>query len=129
MFLREPTMNEMNLRRLRGCVLLTTTGALLTLAAGCAGRPSLVPNRDPALQKTSAQFAADAAKRFPYKSDVPQAGEAVARAQVRYAMKYLDVVNLSDQDWNNVEIWVNEKYVVFLPQMKAKDFKSLPFEM
>jgi len=101
----------------------------MSLAAGCAGRPSLIPNRDPALHKTSTQFAADAAKRFPYKSEAPQAGEAVARAQVRYAGKYLDVVNLSDQDWNNVEIWVNEQYVVFLPQMKAKDFKSLPFEM
>ena len=96
---------------------------------GCAGRPSLVPNRDPSLRKTSAQFAADAAKRFPYKEDAPQAGEAVARAEVRYAGKYLDVVNLSKEDWNDVEIWVNQKYVVFLPTMKAMDLKALPFEM
>src|SRR5205814_856057 len=89
-------MNRTNLQRMGdctlNCVLPTIIGGLVALAAGCAGRPSLIPNRDPELHKTSAQFASDAAKRFPYKSDAPQAGEAVARAQVRYAGKYLDLV-------------------------------------
>ena len=38
-------------------------GLGLALFAGCAGRPSLLPNSDKDLRKTSAAFAADAAKR------------------------------------------------------------------
>ena len=55
---------------------------LLVGCAGCAGRPSLIPNADKSLRRTSAQFAADAAKRHPYKSDAPRGGEAVGRAQI-----------------------------------------------
>ena len=56
--------------------------AALFVVGGCAGRPALLPNPDPALDKPSTVFAADAVKRFPYKSDAPRGGEAVARAQV-----------------------------------------------
>jgi hypothetical protein len=37
--------------------------ALLGTVVGCSGRPSLVPNSDPSLRRSSAHFAADAAKR------------------------------------------------------------------
>ena len=102
---------------------------VLVMAAGCSGRPSLVPNSDKTLRKSSAQFSADAAKRYPYKADAPRAGQAVARAQVGYTMNQLEVVNLSDETWSDVEIWVNEKYVVFVPQMKPKQLKVLNFQM
>jgi hypothetical protein len=101
----------------------------VAVLAGCSGRPSIFPNSDKSLRKTSAQFAADAAKRHPYKKDAPRGGEAVARAQVGYTLNQLDVVNLSQEPWNDVEVWVNQKYVVFLPSMPPNQLKSIPFQM
>ena len=34
---------------------------------------------------------------------------------VDYGADTLQVVNLSDEDWDNVEIWLNRQYVVFIP--------------
>ena len=103
--------------------------ALGTLA-GCEGRPSLIPNSDPNLRKTSTQFAADAAKRFPYKADAPRGGEANGRAQVGYSVNKLEIENLGDDDWDDVEIWVNRSYVVWLPKLKARPGKitAIPFQ-
>src|SRR5688572_22780473 len=99
-------------------------------ALGCAGgRPSLVPNPDKNLRKASAQFAADAAVRHPYKSDVPRGGEAIARCEVGYSMNRIDLVNLSQEEWQNVEVWVNQKYVVFLPRIEPSTLKILNFQM
>ena len=55
--------------------------AVVTLGplVGCAGRPSLIPNSDPALRKTSAQFASDAAKRHPFNAALPSGGTAKAK--------------------------------------------------
>jgi hypothetical protein len=103
-------------------------GLIAFMGAGCSGRPSMLPNKDKALRKSSAAFAADAAKRHPY-IEGTQAGQAVARAQVGYTFNQLEVVNLSEEPWSEVEIWVNEKYVVFVPAMKPKDLKVLNFQM
>lgn len=105
--------------------LLATT----LLLAGCADRPSILPNSDPNLRKTNAQFAADAAKRFPYKSDAPRGGPAEARAQVGYTLDQIEIVNLSKEPWADVEVWVNQKYVVFIPLMQPGVLKKLDFEM
>lgn len=109
-------------------------GALLvgSLAAitGCAGgRPSVIPNPDAGLRKTSVEFAADAVKRHPYKSDAPKGGEAVAAAQVGYWMNRLEIVNLSGETWQEVEVWVNRNWVVMVPKMEPKQLKRLNFEM
>jgi len=103
----------------------------LALAAGCAGRPSLVPNSDPNLRRTSAQFAADAARRHPYKADAPRGGAAMGRAEYNLLMGTLQVLNYSDEDWDNVEIWVNRKYVCWLPKIeKGKQrVKTINFQM
>jgi len=100
-------------------------------AAGCAGRPSLVPNSDPNLRRTSAQFAADAARRHPYKADAPRGGAAMGRAEYNLLMGTLQVLNYSDEDWDNVEIWVNRKYVCWLPKIeKGKQrVKTINFQM
>ena len=92
--------------------------ALLT-AAGCAGRPSLIPNSDPALRKTSAQFASDAAKRHPFNASLPSGGTARGRAQVGYGRDTIELVNLSAEDWQNVELWANRSHVVFIPRIRA----------
>ena len=54
------------------------SAALITcgLIMGCEGRSTLIPNSDPALRRTSTEFAADAAKRFPYPTDAAKAGAA-----------------------------------------------------
>lgn len=98
-------------------------------AAGCAGRPQFVPNSDKRLNKTSTQYAADAAKRFPYKSDAPRAGTALARAQVGYQLDQFDVINLSSEPWTDVEVWVNQSYVVALPAMEPNVLKRVNFRM
>jgi hypothetical protein len=103
--------------------------SLVALLAGCSGRASLLPNSDPALRKTSTEFAVDSAKRFPFKGDAPQGGAAIGRAQVGYMVKRVEIVNLSADDWTNLEVWVNQKYVVYLPLMKPHDLKELPFQM
>ena len=90
---------------------------LLTLLGGCEGRVSLFPNSDPELRKTPPEFAADAAKRFPYKASAPMAGEAAGRVSVDYRLDVLQLTNISDEDWSNVELWINKQYVVFLPKV------------
>jgi hypothetical protein len=93
--------------------------ACLAMVAGCAGRPSLIPNSDPALRKTSAEFASDAAKRHPFNASLPSGGAAQGRAQVGYGRDVVEVVNLGTEDWHNVELWVNRRYVVFIPHVRA----------
>ena len=104
---------------------------LMALLAGCSGRPSLLPNSDPALNKTSAAFAADAAKRQPFNTSLPSGGVAKGRAQVGYGMDTVQVVNLSSEDWDNVELWINRKYVVFVPKIPGggQRAKTLNFQM
>jgi len=104
--------------------------ALLPLVAfaGCAGRAEIYPNNDPLLRKTSAAFAADAAKRFPFPANARQGGQAQARAEVGYFLDRVDVVNYSDTEWTNVELWINQSYVVFLPRMEPKVVKDIPFQ-
>ena len=101
------------------------------LMAGCEGRTAIFPNSDPALRKTPAQFAADAAKRT-YPADAPKA-DAEARAEVTYNTHKLLIANLSQEDWKDVEIWINQKYVVFLPKLskfnKADGYREITFEM
>lgn len=103
----------------------------LALAGGGCSRtpPALIPNKDKSLRKSSREFAQDAAKRHPYKADAPKAGTAVARAQVGYSMDQVEVVNLSDETWEDVEVWVNQRYVVHVPQMKPHELKVLNFRM
>ena len=103
-------------RNYRTLVLFAAALAALT---GCAGRPSLIPNSDPALNKTSAQFASDAAKRHPFNASLPNGGTAKGRAQVGYGRDTVEIVNLGTEDWQNVELWANRKYVVFIPRIRA----------
>lgn len=117
----------MNLRS--GLVFGVVAGTLAMGLIGCSGRPSLIRNSDPELRKSSAQFAADAATRFPYPADAPKGGEAVARAQVGYSMNKLEIVNLSTDEWKDVEVWVNGAYVVFIPTMQPNQLKTLHFQL
>jgi hypothetical protein len=97
--------------------------------AGCAGRPSLLPNRDKDLRKTSVAFAADAAKRS-YPESAPRGAEAQAQASVDHGLaNRIEVINLSDENWTNVELWVNGKYVVFIPNWPSRRMEQVNFQM
>jgi hypothetical protein len=108
----------------------TLTGLFaLALLAGCAGRPSLVPNSDKDLRKTSVAFAADAAKRT-YPASAPHGAEAQAQASVDHGFgNRIEVINLSDENWSNVELWVNQKYVVFIPNWPSRRMEQINFQM
>lgn len=99
--------------------------------AGCEGRPGLLPNSDPALNKTSTQFAADAGRRFPYPSSLPHPGTADGRAEVDVMLTRLQILNSSDEDWKDIEIWVNQSYVCHIPNIpKGKQrVETVGFEM
>ena len=101
------------------------------LLGGCDSRVSFLTNSNPSLRKSPADFATDAANRHPFKEDVASGGEAKGRAMVDYGSDTLEIVNLSDEDWNNVEIWVNRKFVVFIPQIgkNAPKTTTLSFQM
>jgi len=103
------------------------------LLGGCRGSASLIPNPDPALRRSTEEFAADAVRRFPYKADAPRgdAKETPARAQVQYGLAdQIELVNLSEtEDFENVEVWVNKTHVVYLPRMEKKITKRLPFRI
>lgn len=105
--------------------------ALMVLGAwvlpGCS-QPTLFPNPDPSLRKTKAELEADAAKRA-YKADAPRAAEPKARAQVGYMLNRLEVVNFTDEDWSDVEVWVNGKYVCYVPKMESRKLKEIHFPM
>ena len=103
----------------RAAARFTIAACLVGAVCGCAGRPSLIPNSDPSLRKTSAQFASDAAKRHPFNASLPAGGNAQGRAQVGYGRDTVEIVNLSTEDWQNVELWANRKYVVFIPRIRA----------
>lgn len=99
----------------------------VAIAAGCTQRPPPFITNDKSLRRPSTELAADAVKRFPYKADAERGGDAVARAQVGNTANWLEVVNLSDQQWNDVEIWVNKSWVVPLPAMEPGKLKRIPF--
>lgn len=111
--------------------LRTLALATLGLAAlvGCEGTPTLFPNPDPNLRHTSTELAADAAKRFPYKAEAPRAREDKARAQVKYSMNRLEIVQFTGQDWDDVEVWVNRTYVCYVPKMQDRKLKEVHFPM
>lgn len=122
-------MNTINLPRRRVALPL----ALLIVSSavvGCSGRVSLLPNSDKSLNRTPAQFASSAAKRT-YHLDLPDGGAAAARAQVAYDTNTVQILNDSQEDWTDVEIWVNRKYVVHVPRIEAgrKRVKSITFRM
>ena len=101
---------------------------------GCARRPSIIPNNDPALRKTSEWFAQDAAKRQPFPTTAPFAGALNARAEVDVMLDKLQIANFSDEELTNVDVWVNHAYVVHVPKIEANvqgkpGTRTLDFQM
>lgn len=115
--------------------LATICGGFIVVAAllaltGCMGdgNPTLLPNSNASLRKSSAEFAADAAKRT-YEADAPKANVTIARAQYSLMESQFDMANLTNWDWKDVEVWVNQKYVVSLPQLTKNSGVALNFQL
>jgi len=96
---------------------------------GCTDRPTIFDNPDPNLRLSSSELRGDALARFPYKQDAPKAMESKARAQVAYQINRMDVVNYSQADWEDVEVWVNHQYVCHVPKMQRGQLKEIHFPM
>lgn len=97
--------------------------------AGCEMSSAIIPVSDPDLKRTNAQFAADAAKRN-YPATAPRGGDAEAMADVDHGIRNrIQLENLSADTWEDVEIWVNEKYVCHLATWPSKTLKKVNFAM
>jgi type IV pilus biogenesis protein CpaD/CtpE len=107
---------------------LLTGAALVGSLAGCTNQPGLFTNNHPHQNKTETQFAADSAKRH-YEADAPAVADTTGRAQIDYQTKTVVLDNLTTDDWSNVEVWLDKKYVVFVPVMEKQTAKNLNFDM
>lgn len=98
--------------------------------AGCSseGHTSFWANPDPLMRRSAATFAADAAKRS-YPATAPHGPQATARAEFDQMMGRIDLVNLTAADVQNVEVWINQQYVVQIPTIKSQGDEKLDFEM
>ncbi|HSI36168.1 MAG: hypothetical protein ACAI43_22745 [Phycisphaerae bacterium] len=104
-------------------------GLMMWVAGGCTDQPNMIPSPDADLRRTNAQFAADAAKRT-YPGDAPRGGEAQAQAEVDHGfLNRIQVINLSAEDWDECELWVNQTYVVHLKKWAPKQMKIVTFNM
>lgn len=95
--------------------------------AGCEARPGLLPNKDASLRRPTAVIRADGAQRI-YPSEAPRLKGLAARSQIGYMAKTVEVANLSTDEWENVEVWVNGQYVVYLPRIERGVLKSIPWD-
>ena len=110
-------------------VVVLCVASLSVLSVGCAKRPTVFPNSDAKLNKKSAEFAADAVNRHPYKAELPKAGKADGVAAIDYTLGTVQLANLSSEAWRDLEVWINEKYVVFVPQVEPGKLRTLNFKM
>jgi hypothetical protein len=100
-----------------------------SLVLGCQDNAVLIRNTDANLNKSAATFATEAKERFPYPADVQRGERIDARAEIGYMWNIVNVLNYSDQDWENIEIWINKSYVLPLPKMEARQTKRISFKM
>lgn len=111
-------------RRLSTCVVLISGCAL----CGCGDRPTLFKNPDPELRKTRTELKADARQRS-YPEEAPRIYEPKARAQVAYMLRRVELVNFTDEDWSDVDVWVNRQYVCHVPHLQRHQLKEIHFPM
>ncbi len=99
------------------------------LAIGCQKRATVFPNSDPALNRTSQAFADDAKSRQPFKTELATGTKADGVARLDYTLEVIQLTNLSPETWENIEVWVNGKYVVYVPKIEAGRLRTLSFKM
>ena len=118
-------MNNSTLRRCAASLAFVTLCGI----SSCSDRPTIFNNPDPNLRLSSSELRGDVIMRFPYKQEAPKAKEIQARAQVAYALNRMEMVNFSGKDWEDVEVWVNQKYVCHVPKWQSGQLKEIHFPM
>lgn len=112
--------------RSRSAVLAAAVAALLL--AGCqVNSTNAVPNPDRNLRKKPEQFKADASKRAYPGAATTQPSP--FRGEVDYQLDVINIVNLSETDWTDVEVWANGQYVCFVPTFPAKMQRGIAFRI
>ncbi len=100
---------------------------LALLASGCASGITIGnPNPEKSLRKTPAQFA-QYAKQHVYPAEAPKGGKSPVRGEVDYDLDVINLVNLGEQDWPNVDVWVNGRYVCPIASLPVKQQKGINF--
>lgn len=107
----------------------TAMGVCLLSLTGCTDEPTMFANPDPQLRMKSTQWATDAAARFPFKENALRGAEPRCRAMVDYVLNRIEIVNFSDEEWSDIEVWVNHKYVCHVPKMQSRQLKEIHFPM
>ena len=100
----------------------------MTLGGCASGGSDWLPSTDKDLRKEKEQFIAEAAARS-YPADAPQAGLAPVRASIDYGLDVINLVNLSDQPLDGVEVWVNRQYGLALTQLPPREQRTVNFRM
>jgi len=60
----------------------------------------------------------------------PSTQELVGAAEVDVEYDKIRLTNLSDEEWKNIDVWVNKTYVVHVPKIEAKQgVRTLDFQM
>lgn len=99
------------------------------LVVGCKNKPpTIYPSNDPMLNRPATQQASESAKLFPYPADLEVAGNVKGRAEIGYSWNQISLLNMSGQDWNDAELWVNRTHVVRLPLVRDRALKRIPFK-
>ena len=109
-------------------VRLSLLGIVALGVIGCEGTVSLIPDADPDLRQPPPVFAADAAKRH-YEAGAQKVPDTDFRAQYGLIMREVDLANISNHDWDDVEVWINHTYVLHLKHFGKKSDKTLYFSM
>lgn len=110
-----------------GCVVLAA--ALAVLAGGCASGTSRInPNPEKSLQKKPKELVAYAAeKEFPV--DAQKMEQSPVLAEVDYGLDVINLVNLGTEDWQDVDVWVNQQYVVKLGSLPVGRQRGINFHL
>ncbi len=116
------------LRQVGGCVAVGMAAAWVIGAAGCTKNATVLPNADATLNKSAAQFRAEAAAVHPFPADAPVVGEIAGRANVGYTYNQITVTNFSGTDWVDVQIWLNGQYVVPIERIETGTIRRLSFK-
>ena len=112
--------------------LLMLTMAAISLA-GCATdttnvNPATNPSTNPSVKQSHPSFPAYAASRQ-YPADLPKVDEKNVYAEVEYQLDAIHLINFGDKDLANVEVWVNEHYVMFVGALPLKQQRGVTFNV
>lgn len=99
------------------------------LAVGCAsGTNRLNPNPEKSLQKKPQELVEYAAG-LEYPADAPRAEVSPIVAEIDYGIDVINLVNLGNEDFQDLDVWVNRQYVVKLASLPVGRQRGINFHI